>query len=346
MNKKHVAIIGATGYTGSELVRMLYNHPQVTIDVVTSESHQGKLLSDIHPQFKGIVDTELQPMEALKNYNPELVFLGLPHGVSMKFVKKYHDADFKIIDLSGDFRLDNAKTYLQWYQIEHVYPEGIEKAVFGLPEFFKEEISNAQLVANPGCFPTGSILAIAPLLQEGIINNHRLVIDAKTGVTGAGVKAKDVTHFPNVNDDFKPYGLKTHRHTIEMQYILGKIAKKDCTVQFTPHLLPLDRGILSTIYLIPDNNKITDDMIKAIYAERYSDAPFVRLTDTIPAVKRVRGSNFCDIMVTYDNRTNTIIAVSAIDNLVKGAAGQAVQNMNIMLGYEEDMGLKQLPLMP
>lgn len=346
MNKKHIAIIGATGYTGSELVRILYHHPQVAIDLITSENHHGKLFSDVHPQFKGIVDMVLQPMEALKDYKPDLVFLGLPHGASMKFVKKYYDAGFKIIDLSGDFRLDNAETYTQWYQMEHIYPEGMDKAVFGLPEFFKKEIKNAQLVANPGCFPTGAILAIAPLLKAGMVNIDRLIIDSKTGVTGAGAKAKDVTHFPNVNDDFKPYGLKTHRHTIEMQYILGMIAETDCTVQFTPHLLPVDRGILSTIYLFPEKKDINSEKMKAIYLNSYKNAPFVRVIDELPALKKVRGSNICDVMATYDDRTNTIIAVSAIDNLVKGAAGQAVQNMNIMLDFEEDTGLGMLPLMP
>ncbi len=345
MNKKKIGIIGATGYTGSELMRILVNHPNVQVDVITSESRKGEKFSDVHPFFQGIVDQELKSADEIDNYDLDLVFLALPHGVSMDFVKKFKDKPFKIVDLSGDFRLDSQQTYEEWYKMDHHYPEGIKESVFGLPELFSGPIKKSHLIANPGCFPTSAILAAAPLMNEKILADYPLIVDSKTGVTGAGVKAKPVNQYSNVNDNFKAYKLKFHRHTVEMESILKQVGGKAPTVQFTPHLLPVDRGILSTIYANPKAT-VTDEKLQKLYQRFYQDAPFVRIRKNAPAIKDVRGTNYCDLYVTYDDRTNMILVVSVIDNLVKGAAGQAVQNMNLMFGFDETTGLSQVPLNP
>ncbi|MEQ8552615.1 MAG: N-acetyl-gamma-glutamyl-phosphate reductase [Cyclobacteriaceae bacterium] len=345
MSKFNVAIIGATGYTGSELVRILINHPDINISAITSESRKGERFSDVHPQFKSIFEPVLVSIEDISKYELDLVFLALPHGVSMDFVKENHDKDFKIVDLSGDFRLSAKDVYESWYNKDHSFEPGFESAVFGSPELFKKRIAEARLVANPGCFPTSAILALAPLLKEDIIKKDQITVDSKTGVTGAGIKHKPNTHFPLVNDNFTAYGIKSHRHTIEIQEIISKYANSDATVLFTPHLLPVDRGILSTCYTRP-NREISTEELEKVYDEYYTDEPFVRMCKDLPNLKQVRGTNFCDIYVTYDDRTNTIITIGVIDNLVKGAAGQAVQNMNIMLGLEETAGLRISPLQP
>jgi N-acetyl-gamma-glutamyl-phosphate reductase len=345
MAKKKIGIIGATGYTGSELVRILTNHPDVEITMITSESRAGELFSDVHPFLQGIADQKLVAINQIEEYELDLVFLALPHGISMDFVKRFKDRSFKIIDLSGDFRLNSKEIYEEWYKINHVYPEGIEKAVFGSPELYFDKIKDANLIANPGCFPTTAILGLAPLLKNNLIETNRIIVDSKTGVTGAGIKAKNVNLYSNVNDNFKAYGLKNHRHTIEIQGILDEVSGKETLIQFTPHLLPVDRGILTTIYARP-TGKMDEIKLKELYTAFYTNAPFVRLRKQEPAIKDVRGTNYCDLFVTYDKRTNMVIVISVIDNLIKGAAGQAVQNMNIMFGLEETKGLNLIPLNP
>lgn len=345
MNKKSIGIIGATGYTGSELARILVHHPEAEITAITSESRSGEAFSDVHPFFKGICDHRLISIEEIDEYELDLVFLALPHGVSMDMVKRFKDRSFKIIDLSGDFRLSSPEIYEKWYQMKHIYPEGIDEAVFGLPELYADQIKDARLIANPGCYPTGAILGVVPLLAEGMIETEPIVIDSKSGVTGAGVKAKPVTHFPNVSDNFKAYNLKHHRHTIEIQGVLERISEKATLVQFSPHLLPVDRGILTTIYAWPTGPE-DEGSLNELYRKFYKHSPFVRMRENPPALKDVRGTNYCDIHVTFDNRTRMIIIVSVIDNLVKGAAGQAVQNMNIMFGFDQTVGLQQVPVNP
>jgi N-acetyl-gamma-glutamyl-phosphate reductase len=345
MAKKKIGIIGATGYTGSELVRILTNHPDAEISLITSESRAGELFSDVHPFLQGIADQKLVSINQIDDYELDLVFLALPHGVSMDFVKRFKDRSFKIIDLSGDFRLSSREVYEEWYKLNHVHPEGIEKAVFGSPELYFDEIKDANLIANPGCFPTSAILGLAPLLKANLIETDRIIVDSKTGVTGAGIKAKSVNLYSNVNDNFKAYGLKYHRHTIEIQGILDRVSGKETLIQFTPHLLPVDRGILTTIYARP-TEKMDEAKLKELYTAFYANAPFVRLRKQEPAIKDVRGTNYCDLYVTYDNRTHMVIIVSVIDNLIKGAAGQAVQNMNIMFGLEQTSGLHLIPLNP
>ena len=345
MDKKRIAIVGATGYTGSELVRILLNHPEIEVTAITSESHKGESFSDVHSQFLGVFDTELVGIEDIVEEDLDLVFLALPHGISMDFVKEHHGRPFKIIDLSGDFRLSSKDIYEAWYKKDHTYEPGFETAVFGLPELFRKRIHAARLVANPGCFPTSSILALAPLLKEGIVDNNHVIVDSKTGVTGAGIKAKPNTHFPMVHDNFTAYGIKTHRHTIEIQEIINLYTGVSSSVLFTPHLLPVDRGILSTCYTKPARN-VSEEDVQEIFRDYYQNEPFVRVRKDLPNLKQVRGTNYADIFATFDSRTNTIISIGVIDNLVKGAAGQAVQNMNIMLSLDETAGLKLPPLQP
>ncbi len=342
---KRIGIVGATGYTGSELVRILTNHPHVTIEAITSESRAGERFSDIHEQFRGIVDLELTRIGDVASREFDLVFLALPHGVSMDFVATHGYDRFRIIDLSGDFRLDSPQTYLAWYGKEHIASDALKDAVFGLPELFREQIRDARLIANPGCYPTSAILPLLPLVQQGVIHHRGIVVDAKSGVTGAGAKAKHNTHYPNVNDNFFAYALKSHRHTPEMQRALSIAAGDDVQLLFTPHLLPIDRGILATTYSRP-REPISESELRTVVATYYAGEPFVRVVDAPPSVKNVRGSNYCDIYVTLDERTATVITVSVIDNLVKGAAGQAVQNMNLMFGFDERAGLEIVPLSP
>jgi N-acetyl-gamma-glutamyl-phosphate reductase len=344
MPKKKIGVVGATGYTGSELVRILANHPETEISVITSESRAGEKFSDVHPFFKGIVDQPLHKADKVNELDLDLVFLALPHGVSMEYVKQFAGKGFKIVDFSGDFRLDSARTYEEWYNKPHTFIEGFDTAVYGLPELFYEKIKEADLVANPGCYPTSAILPLAPLLQNKLIEPKGIIIDAKSGITGAGIKASATTRFSNVNDNFRAYGLKNHRHTIEIQGVLDGITA-GVTLQFTPHLLPVDRGILSTTYARP-KGATSSAKLKALYQDFYKDKPFVRICDTPPAIKDVRGSNYCNIYADFDERTGNIILISTIDNLVKGAAGQAVQNMNIMLGFKETLGLNQIPVNP
>jgi len=344
-SKFKVGVIGATGYTGVELLRLLILHTDVHLEIITSESNAGKKISELHPSLDGIADLELQKMETLKDHEVDLVFLALPHRVSMDFVKEHGLENFRIVDLSGDFRLSDAKLYEKWYEKEHVCPGYLERSVYGLPELNRDKIRNADLVANPGCYPTSSILALLPLVKKKLIDPASVIIDSKSGVTGAGASPKTFTHFPNQFGNFFAYGLKNHRHTPEIETILGTVSGNEIMVQFTPHLLPIDRGILTTTYSTPVK-PLNGDLVRDAYLNFYKKEHFVRVVDTPPSVKNVRGSNFCDLYATYDERTNRVITISAIDNLVKGAAGQAIQNMNLMFGLLENSGLKYPPLNP
>jgi N-acetyl-gamma-glutamyl-phosphate reductase len=341
-------IVGATGFTGSELVRLLHVHPEVSIELITSESKEGNSFSDIHPHFTKIEEQILRPADVIPEHELDVLFLALPHGVSMDYVKKYGKGKYKIIDLSGDFRLSTPAIYEHWYDKEHNYPSGFEQAVYGLPEINREQIKKSQLVANPGCYPTSSILGLAPLVASHSIETDRIIIDAKSGVTGAGIKAKTTNLYSNVSDNFKAYALKTHRHTIEIEEQLNELGQEvELSVQFTPHLLPVDRGILSTIYARPKTEKAKkEENLYEMFREFYEGHPFVRIRRQPSSLKEVRGSNFCDLYVTYDQRTDQIIVLSVIDNLVKGASGQAVHNMNLQFDLPETMGLEIVPLNP
>jgi N-acetyl-gamma-glutamyl-phosphate reductase len=343
--KIRVAIVGASGFTGSELARILLNHPNVVISMITSESHIGKPFSDLHPQFFDRLDIPLVSAEKVDKGELDIIFLALPHGVSMDFVAKWKGSGAKIIDLSGDFRLSSKEVYEEWYQKKHSFPEGFANAVYGLPELFSKKINDADLVANPGCYPTASILSLAPLFAKNLVEDKSVIIDAKSGLTGAGIKANATTHFSNVNENFKAYGIAGHRHTIEIEEQLGGLAGSQAIVQFTPHLLPVDRGILVTAYA-KAKGEMNQKKLTGIYQDFYQDKPFVRLRNQAPGIKDVRGSHFCDVFPVWDTRTKRVIVISAIDNLLKGAASQAVHNMNLMFDLPEDTGLNQLPLKP
>lgn len=345
MSRIDVAIVGATGYAGSELVRLLLPHPEVNIEMITSESRQGTPFHEVYPHFEDLTDLELRSMDDIDDADLDLVFLALPHGVSMEFIRDHQEPPYRIIDLSGDFRLNSPDSYKQWYGEEHESPASFEKAAFGLSELFRDEVRNAQLVANPGCYPTSATLGLAPLLDNNLIEPANIVVDAKSGVSGAGSTAKQKTHFPEVFGNFSAYGLLDHRHTPEIQQALERQSGIRPDILFTPHLLPIDRGILSTIYTTP-KQEVSKELLEETYLNYYEKEHFVRVVDQPPSLKDVRGSNYCDVYVTYDDRTNRILTIATIDNLVKGASGQAVQNMNIMFGIIERTGLEHPPLSP
>lgn len=342
---KSIAIAGATGYAGIELYRLLYNHPEVEVTAITSESRAGMAYSDVYPQLRHLTDINLQSAEDLDHNNVDLIFLALPHGASMDYVRQWFDEGVPIIDLSGDFRLLNAATYEEWYEMDHTYREGFDKAVYGLTEWHRDDIKNADLIANPGCYPTSVLQAILPLLKEEIIDPESIIADSKSGTTGAGAGLKKSTHFATTHDNFNAYGFPKHRHAIEMEQSSERASGIKTQVQFTPHLLPVNRGILSTIYAQAKGD-ISTEKLRELYEKYYKNEFFIRLADESVAINQVRATNFCDIYPIYDKRTNRIIVLSVIDNLVKGAAGQAIQNMNVRMGWKEKLGLNSIPILP
>lgn len=343
-----IGIVGVTGYTGSELLRILFAHQGVELTYITSHSFTGKMLSDVHPHYSGIFDMVCRPFsveEALEK--TDLVFCALPHGEAMEAVPLLAAAGVKVVDLSADFRLHDVNLYREWYKKDHSAPDYLGKAVYGLPELYREEIKNTGLVANPGCYPTSVLLALAPLAQKGLIHWDTLVVDAKSGTSGAGRTPSQVLHYPECTENFRAYRVTAHQHTPEMEQELGRLAGEEVTFTFVPHLVPMIRGILSTVYL-QLVTALEEEELWSIYHDFYRDEPFVRLLDPPMMVetKYVYGTNYCALSLRKDRRTGRVIILSAIDNLVKGASGQAVQNMNLMLGFVEDTGLKMLPLRP
>lgn len=339
----NVAIAGATGYTGAELARILLSHPEVKITALTSESSAGKRYSQIFPAFAGKLDLELIKLnaDALAGL-ADLVFLCLPHHESMETAKAIRKKGKAVIDLSADLRLGKAEVYEEWYG-PHTAQDLLKEAVYGLPELHREKIKTAKLVANPGCYPTSCILGLAPLLKRQLIDLKTIHCDSKSGVSGAGRKAELAYLFCEVSSGFKAYKVGNHRHTPEIEQELSGLAGTEVKVSFTPHLLPIDRGILSTLYA-QANGPLDTAQLQKVYAEFYAKEPFVRIRKAgeFPDIHDVRFSNYCDIGVHYDARTSRVIIVSVIDNLVKGASGQAVQNMNLMFGFPETKGLEQI----
>ncbi len=343
------SIIGATGYTGGELLRLLLNHSNIEIGTLTSESYAGKKVSDVHPNLFGLVDQSYVALDMNKIIDEsDVIFAALPHGASNEIISKIYsiNENVNLIDLSGDFRFDDLAVYEEWYKIKHKDPELNKKAVFGLPELYKEKIKKAKLISNPGCYPTSAILGSAPLLKDKLVKPD-VIADSKSGVSGAGKKLTNNTHFPEANENFSAYGIATHRHSPEIQQEMEKLFGGKVNLSFTPHLVPLNRGILTTTYMTFNDFMETKDVID-LYREFYKDCPFVRVLDEgkFPQTKAVAGSNYCDIGIKSDKRTGRVIAVSVIDNLVKGASGQAIQNMNLMMGFDEKEGLKVVPLYP
>lgn len=344
----NVAIVGASGYTGLELIRILYRHPEVAVTCLTSEQSAGKRISDIFPTLRGRCDLVLENLEPVRvAEKADLIFTALPHKAAMEVVPTFLKLGKHVIDLSADYRLSDPDVYGAWYE-PHLNPANLRKAVYGLPEVRRAKIKGARLVANPGCYPTSIILGLAPLLKRGLIKTGDIIADSASGVTGAGRAAKVDSLYCEVNEGFKAYGAGgVHRHTPEIEQELSLLAREPLTITFTPHLVPMDRGILSTIYAVPHTATTTGKLIK-LYEEFYRGEPFVRILPqgSLPSTAFVRGSNFCDIAPLVDQRTGRVIIVSAIDNLTKGASGQAVQNMNIVCGFPETMGLEGLALFP
>lgn len=342
-----VSVIGATGYAGAELLRLLYNHPEAEVVYTTSESHAGEKISTVYPHLRGLYDHTLIRMAETDKIarDSDLVFIGLPHGHAMAVGKALEGKQVKIIDLGADYRFDDTNVYEKWYKVEHTHKDA--NRAYGLAELYREDIKKAEIVGNAGCYTTASILALAPLVKNQLIDIHSIVIDAKSGVSGAGRSAKLGNHFPEMYDNFKAYNVGGHRHTPEIEQALSGFAGEEICLSFTPHLVPMSRGILSTCYAKLKTG-VTADQVDAAYQELYQNEFFVRLLGRggYPATKEVRGSNFCDLGWHIDERVGRVIALSAIDNLVKGAAGQAVQNFNICCGFDEKTGLLQVPVYP
>ena len=344
-----VSIVGITGYSGLELVKLLNNHKKVTIASIHATKEIGRRLSELYPYLVGVCDLVIEAFNAQEIMaKSDLVFFATPSGVASKLAQPFVEADFPVIDLSGDHRLP-AYLYEKWYKIEHKAPQYIDEAVYGLCEINRDKITkDTRIVANPGCYTTTSILTLYPMVKEGLIDPDTIIIDAKSGTSGAGRGAKVANLFCEVNESMKAYGVGTHRHTPEIEEQLGyACGRDDLKLIFTPHLVPMNRGILVTAYANLKKD-VTDDDVKAVYDKYYKDEYFVRVLDkgVCPETRWVEGSNFVDIGYKVEPRTHRLIMMGALDNLVKGAAGQAVQNMNLLFGLPENEGLQLAPMFP
>jgi N-acetyl-gamma-glutamyl-phosphate reductase len=337
----NVGIVGATGYAGEELIGILIRHPKVRITNLSAKIDKPRVFSEIFPKFKNTLDLVCAEPDIKKIISQcELVFLALPHTVSMEIAPSLLNAGKKVIDLSADYRIKDVKTYEKFYKTKQKDRVYLKEAIYGLPELYREKIKKARLIANPGCYPTAAILALAPAIAFGLVDLSQIIIDAKSGVSGAGRKAAEELIFSEINEDFKAYKVNTHQHIPEINQELAKLAGKKINVTFVPHLLPLNRGILETIYLKKNQkSKIKNQKLITLYKKFYKKEPFVRIKDEgdFPTLKEVVGTNFCDIGIK--DYGNIIIIIVAIDNLLKGASGQAVQNMNIMYEFPEYSGL-------
>ena len=345
MAKLKVGIVGGTGYTGVELLRLLAPHPEVELAVITSRGEAGLPVVDMFPNLRGHVELVFTDPATADLASCDVVFFATPNGIAMQQVQSLLDQGVRVIDLAADFRIRDIATWEKWYGMSHACPEVVATAVYGLPELNRERIRGAQLVANPGCYPTSVQLGFLPLLKAGVVDESNLIADAKSGVSGAGRKAETHTLFAEAGDNFKAYGVAGHRHLPEISQGLSEIAQgKKIGLTFVPHLLPLIRGIHATLYA-----KLTNKVdLQQLFEDCYANEPFVDVLPkgSHPETRSVRGSNHCRIAVHQPQNGDTVIVLSVIDNLVKGAAGQAVQNMNIMFGFAETAGLEVLPLMP
>jgi len=341
-----IGIAGASGYTGAELLRLLASHPEVKVHMA-SRQKGGETVEELFPSLTGHFDLELISHDPGRMGSAcDVVFCCMPHKASMGIIPGILDGGAKVVDLSADFRFKNIETYEKWYTA-HSAPELNKEAVYGLPELYREKIEPARLVGNPGCYPTGAVLALAPLVGKKLAAPDTLIIDSKSGVSGAGAKPTETTHHVEVNESIRAYGVGKHRHTPEIEEQISALAGEDVKVSFTPHLTPMERGILTTCYATLKKQVDTAELLE-IYREFYKDEKFVRILPegVLPRTKWVRGSNYADIGGVSDSRTGRAVVISAIDNLVKGAAGQAVQNMNIIMGLPEDTGIGSPPLYP
>jgi N-acetyl-gamma-glutamyl-phosphate reductase len=339
-----VGIVGATGYAGAELVRILSGHPQVELTILTSRQFAGVKFDEVYPAMTGCVNLVCEELAVEKVCDrTDIVFTALPHQLPMALVPEFVKRNVRVVDLSADFRFNDAAVYESVYQ-PHTALELLDKAVYGLSEIYFEAIRSAVLIGNPGCYPTSVLLPLIPLVKEGLLDLNTLIVDSKSGVSGAGRSLSLSSHFCEVNESFKAYKVGVHRHNPEMEAILSREANQPVDLTFVPHLVPMGRGMLTTIYATPVTPLKSEDIIHCL-ASAYAGHSFIRLRaeDRTPNTIHVKGTNFCDIGFKLDERTHRLILISAIDNLVKGAAGQAVQNMNIMLGLDETTGLDPIP---
>ena len=331
-----VAVLGATGYTALELIKILLRHPEVKIVALTSRQEGSPPVSSIHPSLTQRIDLPVEDLSpAQLTSRAECIFSCLPHGVTAALAPELLAGGARIVDFSADYRLDDPEVFAQWYGMKHPDPQRLP-VVYGLPELFREQIRPAKLVANPGCYPTSAILPLAPLLKAGMIEPDDLIIDAKSGVSGAGRSPKLTTLYPECNESISAYNIGRHRHTPEIEQILGKAAGRPVQVIFTPHLVPMDRGILATTYSRP-REQVSEDRLFEVLRAAYDNEPFVRVVDHLPATKDATDTNFCDITVRVVR--GRVLTISCIDNLIKGAAGAAVQNFNLMYGFPETTAL-------
>lgn len=349
-----VAVVGGTGYTGVELLRLLALHPNVDVVAVTSRGEQGKLVSDLFPNLRGFLDVAFSDPAQVDLTQCDIVFFATPNGIAMQQVPALLKAGVRIVDLAADFRIQDIATWEHWYGMSHACPEVVAEAVYGLPEINREQIKNAQIVANPGCYPTSVQLALIPLIKSGAISVDGIIADCKSGVSGAGRGAAVASLMSEVNESFKAYAVSGHRHLPEIEQGLNlanqhnsnaQQAEKTIEMTFVPHLLPMNRGILSTMYVdVLD----TDVDLQTMLEQHYKDEPFVDVLPfaSLPETRAVKGANMCRIAINQPQGRNKLVIVSVIDNLVKGAAGQAIQNMNIMLALPEATGLHSVPLLP
>jgi len=342
-------IVGATGYTGSELLRLLALHPEVEIVVVTSRTEKGRPVADMFPHVRGHISLEFTDPSVDELSHCDVVFFATPHGVAQSMMAEFIDSGLKTIDLSGDFRLNDVDVWEHWYNQKHACPELIKQAVYGLPEINREKIKQAKLVACPGCYPTAIQLGFLPLIEKGLVQTDRLIADAKTGTSGAGRAAKTGMLLSECADSFKAYGVSGHRHLPEMMQVLREANGSDVALTFVPHLVPMIRGIEATLYLeLKKDVRLSLEEVQTIYQQRYADESFVDVMPlgSLPETRSVKGSNMCRIALHQQPGSELIIVLVVIDNLVKGSSGQAIQNMNLMFGLQETLGLEQVALMP
>ena len=347
VQKIKASVMGASGYGGAEAVRLLISHPHVDILHVTAETQQGREMSTLYPNLRCFVDQKMIGGDAERiGRDSDVTFVSLPSGKAMYLVDTLLAQGSKVIDLAADFRLRQADLYPVWYKFTHVAPAYLPEAVYGLPELHRAEITQTRLVANPGCYPAAALLALIPLMRAGAIQTSGIIIDAKSGVSGTGRGGEGGYSYAEVNENLQAYSVTGHNHTAEIEQELSRIASRPVQVVFTPHLVPMTRGILATVYA-PLTETLQEAEALSLYEETYSHAPFVRvLHDTLPQTKATLGSNYCDLTVKINARTQTAIALAAIDNLGRGAAGQAIHNMNLMFGLPETTGLKFPGLFP
>lgn len=347
MQTVKVGIVGGTGYTGVELLRILANHPQAEITMITSRTEEGVALADMFPNLRGHYDLKFTQPDVEKLKSCDLVFFATPHGVAMSMADELTSAGVKVIDLAADFRIEDLQTWSKWYGMEHTEAKLFDKVVYGLPEYFREQIKEAQIVANPGCYPTSILLGLLPLLKNNLIDASRIIADGKSGVSGAGRGAKVAMLGAEMSESFKAYGVAGHRHLPEMKEKLSQLSGSDIGLTFVPHLIPMIRGMESSIYATLTAD-ISQAELQKLFEETYAREPFVDVmpAGSLPETRMVKGSNMCRLAVYCPEDSDQVVVTSVIDNLVKGAAGQAVQNMNILFGLDETLGLNQVALLP